>query len=111
MSLASKPQVLENGPVLGSKTAVFFELLKFCRLPEKIFEDLFFQRTFALVFLVLSLGLEHSCSWPRESLSSEGLSLALNFFVSLASSLVFSTPLLMTSIVLEHIFFSSIRLP
>ena len=27
--------------------------------------------------LVLGLGLEHSCPWPREVLSSEGLSLAL----------------------------------
>ena len=29
-SLASRPQVLENWPVLGSRTALFFELLKFC---------------------------------------------------------------------------------
>ena len=48
--------------------------------------------------LVLGLGLEHSCPWPRERLSSERLSLALasDFFVSLAlalaSSLVSSTP-------------------
>ena len=28
-SLASKPQVLENCPVLGSRTALFFEQLKF----------------------------------------------------------------------------------
>ena len=45
---------------------------------------------------VLGLGIEHSCPWPRECLSSERLSLALasDFFVSLAlaSSLVFSTP-------------------
>ena len=34
----------------------------------------------------LGLGLEHSCPWPREGLSSERLSLAL------ASSLVSSTP-------------------
>ena len=27
--------------------------------------------------LVLGVGLEHSCPWPREGLSSEGLSLAL----------------------------------
>ena len=37
MSLASKPQVLENCPVLGSRTAVFFKLLKFCRSREKNF--------------------------------------------------------------------------
>ena len=29
------------------------------------------------VFLVLGLGLEQSCPWPREGLSSEGLFLAL----------------------------------
>ena len=31
------PQVLENFPVLGSRTTVFFESLKFCRSPEKNF--------------------------------------------------------------------------
>ena len=36
-SLASKPQILKNCPVLGSRTALFFELLKFCGVPEKIF--------------------------------------------------------------------------
>ena len=45
------------------------------RLPEKNFEDLFFWRTLAAVSLVL--GLEHSCPWPREGLSSKRLSLAL----------------------------------
>ena len=46
--------------------------------------------------LVLGFGLEHSCPWPREGLSSKRLSLALasDFFVSLAlaSSLMSSTP-------------------
>ena len=45
LALASKPQVLENCPVLGSRTALFFEPLKFCwKAPEtsqKICEDLF----------------------------------------------------------------------
>ena len=45
LALASKPQVLENCPVLGSRTALFFESLKFCwKTPEtsrKIFEYLF----------------------------------------------------------------------
>ena len=45
LALASKPQVLENCPVLGSRTALFFELLKFgWKAPEtsqKICEDLF----------------------------------------------------------------------
>ena len=111
LALASRPQVLENWPVLGSRTALFFELLKFCRALEKIFGKrflwrllekflwrpfFFFWRALALVSLVLGLGLEHSCPWPRECLSSKRLSLALasDFFVSLAlaSSLVSSTP-------------------
>ena len=29
LALVSKPQVLENCPVLGSRTALFFEQLKF----------------------------------------------------------------------------------
>ena len=108
-SLASRPLVLENWPVLGSRTALFFELLKFCVALEKFFrkrffcgdrlknfcedlffsfgggcpknfcEDLFFWRALALVSLVL--GLEHSCPWPRECLS---LALVSDFFVSLA---------------------------
>ena len=45
LALASKPQVLENCPVLGSRTALFFEQLKFCwKTPEisrKICEHLF----------------------------------------------------------------------
>ena len=101
-ALASKPQVLENCPILGSRTAVFFEL-KFCRSREKNFwrplfleiawkifwKRLFFRRTFALVSFVL--GLERACPrkgcpWPR------------TFFVSLASSLVFSTPPLLITV-------------
>ena len=42
LALASKPQVLENFPVLGSKTALFFEWLKFCRSVEKCFSRPFF---------------------------------------------------------------------
>ena len=34
-ALASKPQVLENCPVLGSRTALFFESLKFCLITPK----------------------------------------------------------------------------
>ena len=90
------PQVLENCPVLGSRTAVFFEWLEVCTWAEKIFsgpffgdrrknffEDLFiiiFWRT--LAFLSLVLGLEHSCPWPRECLSSQGLFLASRFMSS-----------------------------
>ena len=130
LTLSSKPQVLENCSVLGSRTALFFELLKFCRLPEKNFkrclllenarktflkpffiwrspekkfEDLFFLRTLALVSLFLGLGLEHFCPWPRLGLSSEGLSLASDLFVSLAlvSSLVSSTPPLLLTVVID----------
>ena len=45
LALASKPQVLENRPVLGSRKALFFEQLKFrWKMPEtsqKICEHLF----------------------------------------------------------------------
>ena len=41
-SLALRPQVLENWPVLGSRTALFFELLKFCGAVEKFFGKRFF---------------------------------------------------------------------
>ena len=37
LTLASRPQVLENWPVLGSRTALVFELLKFCGALEKFF--------------------------------------------------------------------------
>ena len=95
LALASRPQVLENWPVLGSRTALFFELLKFCGALEKIFgkrflvgiawkifvKTFFFWRALALVPLVL--GLEHSCPWHRECLSSERLffGLGLGFFL------------------------------
>ena len=49
----------------------------FWRSPEKFLWRPFFWRALALVSLVLGLGLEHSCPWPRECLSSERLSLAL----------------------------------
>ena len=45
LALTSKPQVFENCPVLGSRTALFFEPLKFCwKTPEtsrKIYNNLF----------------------------------------------------------------------
>ena len=41
-SLASRPQVLENWPVLGSRTALFFGKLKFCGAVEKFFGKRFF---------------------------------------------------------------------
>ena len=42
LALASRPQVLENWPVLGLRTARFFELLKFCEALEKYFGKRFF---------------------------------------------------------------------
>ena len=45
LALASRPQDLENWPVLGSRTAVFFELLKFCEALEKYFGKRFFVET------------------------------------------------------------------
>ena len=42
LALASRPQVLKNWPVLGSRTALFFELLKFCGALEKVFGKRFF---------------------------------------------------------------------
>ena len=43
LALASRPQVLENWPVLGSRTALFFEWLKFCGALEKFFGKTFFR--------------------------------------------------------------------
>ena len=69
------------------KTFFFFfgdRLKNFC-------EDLFFffGEHLRFVSLVLGLGLEHSCPWPRERLSSERLSLALasDFFCVLGLGL------------------------
>ena len=42
LALASRPQVLENWPVLGSRTALFFESLNFCEALEKFFGKRFF---------------------------------------------------------------------
>ena len=76
--------------VLWSAWKIFWKTF-FCGDRLKNFGKTFFflESTCACV---LGLGLEHSCPWPRECLSSERLSLALasDFFVSLA--LVSSTP-------------------
>ena len=42
LALASRHQVLENWPVLGSRTALFFGKLKFCGAVEKFFGKRFF---------------------------------------------------------------------
>ena len=50
-SLASRPQVLQNWPVLGSRTALIFELLKFCGVLEKFFGKRFFVETARKIFV------------------------------------------------------------
>ena len=53
LALAWKPQVLENCPVLGSRTALFFEPLKLCwknQKPRRTVANTFF------VFLSWSIG-------------------------------------------------------
>ena len=42
LALASRPQILENWPVLGLRPALFFELLKLCKALEKFFGKRFF---------------------------------------------------------------------
>ena len=115
LTLASKPQVLENWPFLGLRTALIFELLKFCGEHEKFpgrrffleiswkifvktflfwkspiisfLKTFFLWRALALAFLVLGLGLKHSCPCSQEGLSSEGLYLASDFFCVLGLGL------------------------
>ena len=90
-SLASKLQVLENCPVLGSRAAVFLESLKFCRsfFVEKlvffeIFWFCFFENTWKKIFediIFLFFGEHlHVFPCPRKGLSSKGLSLASDIF-------------------------------
>ena len=58
----------------------FFFFFFFLEIAGKIFVKtffFFFGEHLRFVSLVLGLGLEHSCPWPRECLSSERLSLAL----------------------------------
>ena len=91
---ASKPQVLENCPVLGSRIALLFKWLKFCRSAEKCFSRPFFleidgKNFFRPFFLGKHL---HLCPWSLASSIP-----VLGFFVSLASSLVSSTPPLLIS--------------
>ena len=87
-SLASKLQVLENCPVLGSRTAVFLESLKFCRSffvekllfleifwfcflrsPEKNFRrpyyyNLFLENTCVCVLALEKICPRKGCPWP-----------------------------------------------
>ena len=95
-SLASKLQVLENCPVLSSRTAVFLESLKFCRsffwrffdfvflrTPEKKkIEDLtifFLENTCACVLALERVCPRKGCFWPQIFFCVLGLeSCALN---------------------------------
>ena len=100
---ASSPQ---NWPVLGSRTALFFELLKVCGALETFFGKRFFVEIAWKIFVKTFFFGKHLrlCPWPwpraflslasRVSVLGEAvLDLGLGFFfVSLASSLVFSTP-------------------
>ena len=100
-SLASRPQVLENWPVLGSRTAVFFELLKFCGALEKFFRKHFLWRSLEkFLWRPFFFFGEHLrlCPWPWPraflSLASRGsvlgravLGLGLGFFCVLGLGL------------------------
>ena len=72
----SSPRKLACSRLEDSTTFWIVKIL--WRSPEKfLWRPFSFWRALALVSLVLGLGLEHSCPWPRECLSSERLSLAL----------------------------------
>ena len=75
-----------NVKILWSAWKIFWKTFFSGDRLKNFCEDLFFFFFFGehLRFVSLVLGLEHSCPWPRECLSSERL--------SLASSLVSSTP-------------------
>ena len=102
LGLGLEGQVLVNWPVLGSRTALFFELLKFCEALEKFFGKRFFCGDRLKNFCEDLFFGEHLrlCPWPRECLSSERLSLASDFFcvLGLGSSLVSSTPPLLVKL-------------
>ena len=88
LASASKPQVLQNCLFSAQEQHYFWKRQNFenrlknffenrffgDRLKSDFWRSFFFLRTHAAC--VLGLGLEHSCPWPRQSLSSEGLSLA-----------------------------------
>ena len=64
LALALKPQVLENCPILGSRTAVFFELFKFCGALEKFFGKRFFVEIAWKIFVKTFFFGEHLCLCP-----------------------------------------------
>ena len=73
--------VMKNARQLAKKFLKTFSSLKNAWIFRKIYEflerRLFFKDYFHVASLVLGLGFEHSCLWPREGLSLEGLSLTL----------------------------------
>ena len=108
LALASKSEVLENCPVLGSRTALFFALLKFCGSPKNFFSRSFFFGERLKKFLK-TFFLDNTCAcvlgpWTLASsihiLGLErALALASDFFVflTLASSLASWTPPLLNT--------------
>ena len=114
-SLASRPQVLENWPALGSRTALFFELLKFCGALEKFFGKRFFVEIAWKIFLKTSffwraLALVSLALASRVSVLGKAVLGLGFFFVSLASSLVSSTSPLLFSFYNSYVFVFSLRL-
>ena len=95
LTLASKPQVLENCPVLGSRIALFFWVVKSLCSTWKIFWKTFFSGDRLKNFSEDLFFFESTCtcvpgpwpwpqaflSWPREGLSLVGPSLGLGFFL------------------------------
>ena len=120
-SLASKPQVLENCPVLGLRTALFLNRWNFvgkrqkpCGKSEKIFflvfssrdclkknfwrpflpEKKFWRLFFEIAWkkILKTFFFENTCVCVLGPWPRKGLYLASKFFVPLALSLVSSTP-------------------
>ena len=73
VGICSFLKLCRKTPETSRKTCKDLLVFLFWRWPEKVLNTFF--RTLASVSLVLGLG--HFCPWPREDLSSEGLSLAL----------------------------------
>ena len=78
LALASRPQVLENWPVLGSRTALFFGMLKFCGALEKflgkrflveIAWKIFVKTSFFFFWRALALCVLGPWPWPQAFLS------------------------------------------
>ena len=109
LALAPRPQVLENWPVLGSRTAVIFELLKFCEALEKFFGKRFFfeiaRKNFVKTFFFF-LESTRGCvlgpwPWSRAFLSLASRVSVLGKAV-LGLGLVSSTPPLVMTLSLKN---------